>query len=321
MGHDPLSDVLRTIRLTGAIFYDCIACAPWVAEQPPHSEILPHILPGADHLIAYHVMLEGRCFATVTGGEPIEVTAGDVIVFTNGDPHVLSSSPGMRADPAALRGVQSHPDAQLPFILNFGDEGATTARFVCGFLACDTRPFNPLLSALPRLMKMQAPPPGAHSWLRDFIGMAVVESALRQAGGESVLARISELMFIEVVRHFLTTLPPGNVGWLAGLKDPCVGRALASMHARPSHDWTLEHLAQEAAVSRSVLAERFTAIVGLPPMHYLASWRMQLALALLRSSNANIATVAAQIGYGSEASFSRAFKKAHGMPPSMCRLR
>jgi AraC-like DNA-binding protein len=148
-----------------------------------------------------------------------------------------------------------------------------------------------------------------------------MESAEKRAGGEGVLAKLSELMFIEVIRRYLADLPPEQAGWLAGLRDPFVGKALSLLHGRPQRAWTIEILAKEVGLSRSVLAERFADLVGMPPMHYLAKWRMQLAAGLLSGGNANIATVAAEIGYASEAAFSRAFKKVVGVPPSDWRRR
>ena len=220
MSADALSDVLRTVRLTGATFFDIVATAPWVAEQPPREKILPKILPGAGHLIAYHVVTEGRCFTNLIGEEPVEVEAGEVIVFTKGDQHVLSSSPGMRADPGAPSAHDAVPGSQLPFLINLGGEGPTSARFVCGFLACDAQPFNPLLDNLPPIIKTGVPQGGDQGWLGQFIRVAMMESAEKRAGGESVLAKLSELMFIEVVRRHLEALPPEQAGWLAGLRDP-----------------------------------------------------------------------------------------------------
>jgi AraC-like DNA-binding protein len=321
MAADALSDVLRTVRLTGAIFFDVAATAPWVAEQVPREMILPKILPGAEHLIAYHVVTEGRCFATIIGGESIALEAGEVIVFTKGDPHVMSSSPGMRADalpPDALDGVAG---SQLPFVINYGGDGPISTKLVCGFLACDAQPFNPLLDNLPPVIKAGDKQGSDAGWLSQFIRVAMIESADKRAGGESVLAKLSELMFIEVVRRHLEALPPEQAGWLAGLRDPFIGRALSLLHAKHARSWTIEELAKEVGLSRSVLAERFTGLVGVPPMQYLAKWRMQIAAGLLSGGGTNMATIAAETGYGSEAAFSRAFKKVVGVPPSAWRSR
>jgi len=321
MSADPLSDVLRTVRLTGATFFEVAATAPWAAEQPPREVVLPKVLPGGQHLVSYHVVTEGSCYAARIGEPPIPVEAGEVVVFTRGDAHVMSSAPGLRAEPATADEFAAIAASALPFFASYGSgHGMPTAKLVCGFLACDAHPFNPLIDNLPPVIKASdAGQPGSN-WIGQFIRLAQAESANKRAGGEGVLARLSELMFIEVVRRHVESLPAEQTGWLAGLRDPCVGKALSLMHAHPARNWTLEELAREAAASRSVLAERFAALVGMPPMHYLAMWRMQMAAGLL-AANANIATVAAQTGYGSEAAFSRAFKKMVGIPPSAWRQR
>ena len=271
-------------------------------------------------LIAYHVVTEGRCFASIIGGEPIAVEAGEVIVFTRGDPHVMSSSPGMRADPFAPGVIDAATRGQLPFFINFGGDGPTSAKLVCGFLACDAQPFNPLLENLPPVIKAGDPKDSNTGWVGQMVCQAMMESADKRAGGESVLAKLSELMFIEVVRRHLEVLPE-QTGWLAGLRDPFIGKALSLLHVWPVQNWTIEELAKQVGVSRSLLAERFTDLVGIPPMQYLAKWRMQIASELLTGGNAKVATVAVEIGYASEAAFSRAFKKMVGMSPSAWRRR
>jgi len=316
MAADALSDVLRTVRLTGAVFFEVAATEPWVAESAPRDIILPKVLPGADHLIAYHVVTKGRCFGSLIGGPPIALEAGEVIMFTHGDPHVMASSPGMRAETPTRGALDAATAGELPFTLNYGADGTPSANLVCGYLACDARPFNPLLENLPRVIKAGAPRADDASWLGQFIRLAVMESAERRTGSESVLAKLSELMFIEVVRQHLESLPPEQAGWLAGLRDPFVGKALSLMHAKAAHEWTIEELATQVGQSRSLFAKRFTDLLGMPPMHYLAQWRMQIASERLGSGNANVASVAAEIGYESEAAFSRAFKKMMGVPPS-----
>jgi len=318
MPADALSNVLRAVRLTGATFFDVVAKAPWVAEQPGPDIILPKIRPSAEHLIAYHVVTEGRCFAYTIGCEPIAIEAGEVIVFTKGDPHVMSSGPGLRGDPFSPSVIDAAATSQLPLLINFGSNGPAT-KLVCGFLACDGRPFNPLLDNLPPVIKAGDPQNRDTDWFGQFIRFAMMESAEKRVDGESVLARLSELMFIEVVRRYLEALPPEHSGWLAGLRDPFVGKALSLLHPWPGQNWTIEELAKQVGVSRSLLAERFTALVGIPPMQYLAKWRMQIASELLTGGGANVATVAIEIGYSSEAAFSRAFKKMVGVSPSTWR--
>jgi AraC-like DNA-binding protein len=320
MATDALSDVLRALRLAGAVYFDVAARVPWVAEQPTREMVLPKILPGAQHLISYHVVTEGRCFAGIIGAEPIAVEAGEVVVFTKGDPHVMSSSPGMRAAPVAADAFDEVAASPLPFSVSYGAAGGPPSiKLVCGFLACHAQPFNLLLDNLPPVIKAGSPRDGESNWLGEFIHVAISETTNKRAGGESVLAKLSELMFIEVVRRHLEAVPPVQTGWLAGLRDPCVGKALSLIHRSPARNWTIEELARDSGLSRSVLAERFADLVGLPPMHYLAKWRMQIASELLSDGSTNIATVAAETGYGSEAAFSRAFKKMVGVPPSAWR--
>jgi AraC-like DNA-binding protein len=320
MAADALSDVLKTVRLTGATFFDVVANAPWVAEQPTREQVLPKVLPGAEHLISYHVVTEGECYAAlVEGGEAIHLKEGEIVIFTRGDAHVMSSAPGMRAEPVTQADVDAIAAGALPFFKSVGPAGEPSVKLVCGFLACDARPFNPLLDNLPRIITTSWLEDGP-SWLGHFITLARAESSSRRAGAESVLAKLSELMFIETLRRHIAGLPAEQSGWLAGLRDPLIGRALSLLHSGPARDWTIEELAREVGASRSVLAERFTAMVGLPPMQYLASWRMQIASGLLNGGG-NIASVAAEVGYGSEAAFSRAFKKIVGMPPSAWRGR
>lgn len=183
------------------------------------------------------------------------------------------------------------------------------------------RPFNPLLAALPRLLHVRREAGSPGDSLDQLLDFTVAESREKRAGGECVRLRLSELMFVEVVRRHLESLPVEQTGWLAGLRDETIGRALGLLHERPAQAWTLESLARETGLSRSALADRFSHFVGQPPMQYLTSWRLQLAARLLADSTAKVASVALEVGYESEAAFSRAFKKATGVPPAAWRHR
>jgi AraC-like DNA-binding protein len=337
MSADTLSDLLRAVRLRGAIFFYVEGAAPWVAEAPPSREIIPSVLPGVDHLIEFHVVARGSCWAAIAGEEPVRLEQGDIVLFPQGDHHVLSSAPGMRAphiDREIFREIFFEPrPAQLPFSLSVSERGSTTARLdsggggdrstlVCGFLGFDAKPFNPLLASMPRMLRLPGlahASRGSQSWIAAFLDAVVEESNRPRPGGEAVLERMSEMIFIEVLRRYADALPDDQTGWLAGMRDAAVGRALALMHERPAEAWTIDRLGDEAALSRSTLHERFVHFIGQPPMQYLTQWRMQLAAGMLRDSDAKVIDVALDVGYENEAAFARAFRRSVGESPAAWR--
>jgi AraC-like DNA-binding protein len=236
----------------------------------------------------------------------------------------MSMDPGTPGGPdrtEVLAFMRQMAAGRLPFVIREDGGGRERLGLVCGFLGCDVRPFNPLLATLPRLLHVRRESRPAGDPLGQLIDFTIAESRERRAGGECVRLRLSELMFVEVVRRHLATLPAEQRGWLAGLRDPTVGRALARLHERPAHPWTLESLARDVGVSRSVLADRFAHFAGLPPMQYLTRWRMQVAARLLAEGVAKVSAVALEVGYDSEAAFGRAFKKTAGVPPGVWRKR
>jgi len=328
MSGDTLSDLLRAVRLRGALFFYVEGAHPWVAETPNQQEVIPAILPGVDHMMEFHGVARGSCWAAIAGETPVRLDEGDLVIFPQGDAHVMSSAPGLRAknvDP----GVFFTPrPPQLPFALNMNDEGDMTAlldgggrdktTIVCGFLGCDARPFNPLLAALPRIIQMRGLAQES-SWVGTFLRSVVEESNRKRPGGEAVLERMSEMLFVEVLRRYVDSMPADATGWLAGMRDASVGRALAVMHDRPAHAWTIERLGEQVGLSRSSLHERFVHFIGQPPMQYLAAWRMQLAAASLRDTDAKVIEVALHVGYENEAAFSRAFRRAVGESPAAWR--
>ena len=329
MSGDTLSDLLRAMRLQGAIFYYIEGASPWVAEAPPAREIIPAIMPGVEHMIEFHGIVQGSCWAAIVGEPPIRLHEGDVVLFPQGDPHVMSSAPGMRA-PKVDRNFYFAPrPPQLPYAISMHGAEITTARLdgggrdratvVCGFLGLDARPFNPLLAALPRVIQVPGSTLGPDSWVTAFLRAVVTESNQKRPGGEAVLQRMSEMLFVEVLRRHIDSLPQEQTGWLAGMRDPAVGRALALLHDKPGEAWTLERLSEQVGLSRSSLHERFVHFIGQPPMQYLARWRMQVAAGLLRDSKAKLVEVALAAGYESEASFSRAFKRETGVAPGAWR--
>jgi AraC-like DNA-binding protein len=318
MGADALSDVLRAVKLTGAVFVTVDVSPPWSAPVPSADTLRRIIMPSAQHLISYHLVTRGGCWAIPREGKSVHLKTGDVIVFPGGDPHVMCSDPKAPRG-AALDVRRIKPAMQWPYRIVGGSDGPNRLGLICGFLGCDIRPFNPLLAALPRIMVVSDSSGAKDGWLSQFMRLAVTEATDKRAGGESVLGRLSELMFVEAVRRHLDSLPAEQTGWLAGLRDQFVGRALTLLHSKPAHPWTLDQLAREVGLSRSSLAGRFMNFVGQPPMQYLTQWRMQVAAGLLSDGAASVATVAEDVGYESEAAFSRAFKKLVGAPPATWR--
>ncbi|WP_129138931.1 AraC family transcriptional regulator [Modicisalibacter coralii] len=329
MSRDTLSAVLRHVRLRGALFYHVEGTQRWVSEAPSASAIAGMIMPGVEHVMAYHVVTHGGCWATLVGAPAVALNTGDVVLFPRGDAHVMSSEPGLRGTLDLRPYAMPHPE-QLPFFASRQGESLTMARLdrdagrhgatlVCGFLGCDAHPFNPLLASLPALLHVPAGSGSHDDWIAHFIRFALDESLRKRPGGEALLERLSETMFVEVVRRYLESLPAGQANWLAGLQDRHVGRALGLLHECPAEPWTIDRLAARTGLSRSALHERFHRFTGHAPMHYLAKWRMQVAAGLLRQSSASIASIALEVGYESEAAFSRAFRRETRLPPATWR--
>jgi AraC-like DNA-binding protein len=316
---DVLSDVLQAVRLTGAVYFDVDAGSPWVGETPSTQRIADAVMPGVDHIISYHAIVSGSCWAGLDDESvpPLRVSAGDVILYPGGAPNVLSSSPGQRGE--VNMGMYYRPiDQNLPFAIIHGGTGDDRTRFICGYLGLDAKPFNPLLSALPPMICLRKPADG-QGWVTDLFRVAMTEGGQRRAGGETILAKLSELMFVELIRRYLETLPEDSRGWLSGLRDPHVGEALRLIHGRPAEDWTLERLSRAVGLSRTSFTSRFTEFVEVPPMQYVSRWRLQLARRLLERPQVSIAQAAAEVGYESETAFNRAFKKYVGVPPGAWR--
>jgi len=310
---DALSDLIRVIRLTGGIFLDAQFSAPWcVYSQVEPGECRPYLLE-ARHIISFHYVVQGELYVMVEGEEPLLLRTGDIVLLPRNDVHVLGSDPALPPEHVTL-----HPpeDGSLPRLVQGG--GGQLAHIVCGFLGSDA-PSSPLLGSLPRRLSINVSQTGAGEWISSSFQFAARELNAGRLGAASVVSRLSELLFVEALRGYIATLPAERQGWLAALRDPVVSRALSLLHARPGHPWTAEDLAALVGLSRSAFADRFSALVGQPPMQYLAQWRMQLAAQRLRASLEPMARIAAEIGYESEAAFSRAFKRQYGAPPAAWR--
>jgi len=312
---DALSETLRVVRLVGAIFIHGRFTAPWCYQSPHADTAAPLLEPTAERVVIFHMITEGDCWVELDGEPPLALTAGDAVIFPQGDAHRMSSQPGLTpASGARLDAVLS----RRPRLLAYGGGGATT-RLVCGYLACDARLARMLLAGLPAVVKVSVRGSNAGIWLEASLRYALAEARSPRPGGAGVLAKLAEVLFIEVLRLYMNGQAPGRTGWLAGVNDRIVGAALQALHTSPARAWTLEELARTAGTSRSVLAERFQQLVGSSPMLYLAQWRMLLATNLLCRSNAPLARIAEEVGYQTDTAFSRAFRREFGLPPAAWR--
>lgn len=320
-GLDVLSDMLRSVRLTGAMLFLVEASTPWVSWAPRAEAFRRVVLPVAQHLVSLHIVTCGGCWAGLAGAPAERLETGDVLVVPHGDAYFLADPPDAERSYGHDEAVAFFRDmaaGRTPSTVTEGGSGPGRSQFICGFLGCDLRPFNPVLSALPRLLHVRAGTSSGDG-LAHLVAFALQELREHRSGGQVVRLRMAELLFVDVMRRYLETLPGEQTGWLAGLRDPLVARALTLLHHAPAQSWTLDALAAQAGTSRSVLAERFARCIGQPPMQYLRLLRMQLASRLLVEGNAKVVSVAAAVGFESEAAFSRAFKKCVGVAPDKWR--
>jgi len=314
---DALSEAMAAVRLTSNAFLDARLSAPWcIASQIGPEDCAPFGGTPAQ-VIAYHYLVAGRLFLQLEGEGPLAVAAGEIILLPRNDRHALGSAPGLRPEP--IDHLIRPADGSRPAALQIGGGGEET-HIICGFLGCEV-PDNPLIAALPAVLRQHAREGAGDAWIGDSFQRAAAEFATGGVGSTTVLSKLAELLFVEAVRRYLAILPQTQTGWLAGLRDPKVGKALALLHGRPVHPWTTDELAQAVDMSRSAFAERFTNLVGVPPMRYLTRWRLQLAAVRLRESSRSLGQIAYEVGYESEAAFSRAFKNAFGTTPGDWRQR
>ena len=331
---DVLSDVLRVVRLSGAVFFTADFSAPWAVESPIPEMLASAVMPEAECVVLFHILVEGECEVVCRRHSVTTMETGDVIVFPRGDQHTMRSHGA--ATPTPITSIFSPGRYDEPPQLSYGG-GGRTSRFVCGYLNCDQR-FSPLVEALPTMLLVRSRddyssidavdasgsrptvvPQGSGTWLGTTLKFTINEARTARPGNAAMLGRLTELMFVEILREYMHRLPANHGGWLAGLNDAHVGKALRLLHANPMRNWTVDELARESAISRSALAERFTELVGDAPIRYLANWRMQLAKQMLREGAHSVQEVATRVGYESEAAFNRAFKRATGSPPATWR--
>jgi AraC family transcriptional regulator, alkane utilization regulator len=309
---DPLSDVLRTLRLAGSVLFQAEFRAPWRVSTPASCDLAPMLALEARQVVLFHVVVDGRCRVEVDEQERV-LGAGDVVIFPHATPHVMGA--GERATETPIAALLPPPPWDEPPSVRLG-KGAETTRILCGFLHCDDLGFNPLFARLPSLLVLEGGAKGEGALLPVLLRQTLTETGSLRPGSRCMSDRLAELMLVEALRAYVTETGAEQAGWLGAAQDPLVSRALAAIHATPARAWSMQSLAREAGTSRSVLAERFRAKLGVPPMQYLTRWRLALAAQRLRASDETVASIAASVGYGSEAAFSRAFSRWMGRAPS-----
>jgi AraC-like DNA-binding protein len=312
MSSDTLSDVLRVVRLSGGMFFRVQLRAPYAITALDAETMLANFAPGADHILPFHLVTEGPIWFDIEGGDSVLLEKGDIIVLPHGAGHALCDPPG--GDPVPVTSLQEFVSGSPPTLITGGD--GREGRALCGFFHCHGRLFNPLMQSLPEVLVVRHDPDRT-PWLAATLERTFDETREDRPGASALVERLTGLLFVDVVQHYLDESSAG--GWLAGLSDPIVGRVLELVHRHPSRAWTVDELAKRAGASRSVLAERFVELVGMSPFKYLTSWRMELAAARLLESDDGIADIASDVGYESEAAFSRAFKRHVGEPPARWR--
>jgi AraC-like DNA-binding protein len=312
---DPLLEVLRSVRLKGGVFLDARFTAPWcvhtniVAEDCGAFPVKPPLL------IAYHFVIAGKVLVSVAGEPTLDVRAGEIVLLPRNDVHTLASGTGL-VPVSARHLIQPSADGGLAKISHGG--GGEPAQIVCGFLGSEDS-YNPLIATLPRILKLDVREGASREWVEASVRYAAGELTAGRFASSSLMARLSELLFVEAIRQYSATFSDQEAGWLKGVVDPQVGRALAAIHHNITSPWSADSLAKEVSMSRSAFVDRFTMLVGMPPIRYLTFWRLQAAKRSLRETSKTIAQLAQEVGYGSDEAFSRAFKREFGLSPSRWR--
>lgn len=313
---DALSEVLDSVQLGGAVFYNAEFTAPWGFRSPPSCDVA-EFLHKAQHVIIYHLLLEGRAQTEVVeSAQRFDLGPGDIVVFPHGHAHIISNGrpPSIIDNSGQLKAIFS----QGITLARAGGGGEST-RLVCGYMGCDQDMCRSFLTGLPPMFKVNIRNDPAGQWLENSIKFSAGETVKNRSGSDAVLSKLSEALFIETMRRYMAELPEHQTGWLAGARDPAMGEALASLHRAPEYAWTIANLAAKVGVSRSALAEKFRHYLGEPPMTYLSRWRLRLGARMLTSSSYSVARIAGEVGYESEPAFNRAFKREYGAPPARFR--
>ncbi len=312
---DPLSDALRSVRLTGGIFLDAHFTAPWCVTAQIGAEDCKPFLASVAQVIAYHFVVDGALYVCVGDEPPMQVQAGEIVLLPRNDLHILASAPGLRPVRTGTL-IQPAADGGLARISHGG--GGEPSRLVCGFLGTEDA-YNPLIAALPSVLRFGVHEAASRDWIEASVRFAASELAAGRLASSGVMSRLSELLLVEAVRQYASTLAENEAGWLRGLRDPQVGRALALIHRDIGAPWSAETLAREVGLSRSAFMDRFRELIGVPPIRYLTIWRLRTARLQLRETGKSVGQLAHAVGYGSEEAFSRAFKREFGLSPARWR--
>jgi AraC-like DNA-binding protein len=311
---DVLSDVLNSLHIKGALYFEVDAGQPWVLVNPPMNLIGAFMLPEVEHIIPFHIMLDGEGWARSDNdtAPSIKLESGDVVMFPMGSSHVLTSNinnwQGTYADPGFY---QETAAKKYPFTKVKLGEGLECAKLVCGYIGFDARPLNPILNTLPKMLVVKEHVSNG-GLMKQLLLSTLEEMHKSSEGAKSIVTKLTELIFTQALRqHMENHSELDKQNWLTAIQDEHIGKALVFIHQAPFKKWTLALLANGCAMSRSAFAERFNHYVGQSPMQYVNCWRMQLASKLL-ADGMSILQVTEQTGYSSESAFQKAFKRYVG---------
>lgn len=314
---DVLSEVLKAVKLDGAVFFNGEFSSPWCVREPDAGTVASYLSDHTKHVIMFHLVTEGQGYVRVEqNGGAVPFEAGEIVIVPHGDMHLMGNGPSVTPLDSAEQLRQVLAEGRM--VSQCGGGGELT-KLICGYLTCDPQLSQVFLAGLPPIVKVHIRDSPSGQWLEDTLRYSVDHAEASGPGGAAVVAKLSEVLFVETLRRHIAKLPPAQTGWLAGARDPEVGKALALLHKQPAQPWTIASLANEVGVSRSVLAERFRHYLADSPIGYLTRWRLQLAAQLLSSTSKSVAEVAGDVGYESDPSFNRAFKREHGLPPAAFR--
>jgi len=284
---DALSEVLEVVNLGGALFYNAEFSAPWCARSADARTVTSYNSPNSQHVIIFHLLAEGPGYAHAEGNDrSLPPNAGDILIVPHGDPHILGNGPPVT--PVDRVQVVERVLSQGLKVSRMGGGGEIT-KFICGYISCDPQLSRVFPGGLPSILKVSIRDDASGQWLENSIRYLVDSADAPRAGGEAVLAKSSEILFVEALQRYIALLPREQTGWLAGIRDPEVGKALALLHRKPNHPWTIASLATEVGTSRCVLALHFRRYLSKTPIAYLTRWRLQLGAQMLTSTSSSIA--------------------------------